>query len=379
MSTMTISSIIATEKQSSNTSKAPTSVFISSNVCAPSLNSGATVFVHDSTTIHDAGIPDVQSANNEHKSAHDFSAESHVLKINITPTSNLDKVMSTECYNPDVQKSEDSCIRISVVTNPESKIIKHVRSKEFPISSSRSCFYYQNASIGSGQCSPSETLDSGTCSDLDSASLPMPMKKNASTVVLGSSQHTRTGSLTSSGAEVDSDNESNVSCDSLNNADLSKSDNEINGNDDCKVIANEQTEEIRTTFKDVSLNELSVNREEQATTIVDECSYEERKREKEKKSCAAEVNGSGRYTYENDRFYKFHLNECRNDPESSLEEEKCAEEECFAGFKILEREAIRSAKGTVRGVKNRVRAGIATFLQKPSTKVKSCFIIILNS
>lgn len=71
-------------------------------------------------------------------------------------------------------------------------------------------------------------------------------------------------------------------------------------------------------------------------------------------------------TYEADRYYTFHLNESHIDDEDAnstqavlLEEA----EECFAGLKTTtETATIKSARGTVRGVKNRVRAGIATFL-----------------
>jgi hypothetical protein len=75
--------------------------------------------------------------------------------------------------------------------------------------------------------------------------------------------------------------------------------------------------------------------------------------------------------YENDKFYKFHINgrlaealeACRlkNDVDES-----------FAGLKDLQSgtSTIRSSKGTIRGVKNRVRNGIATFLQMQQTKIK---------
>ncbi|CAB3373463.1 Hypothetical predicted protein [Cloeon dipterum] len=62
--------------------------------------------------------------------------------------------------------------------------------------------------------------------------------------------------------------------------------------------------------------------------------------------------------------FDFHINE--HDERSQAK----FEEETFAGVKdvLSERGAIRSAKGTVRGVKNRVRAGIATFLQLEDNK-----------
>lgn len=75
-----------------------------------------------------------------------------------------------------------------------------------------------------------------------------------------------------------------------------------------------------------------------------------------------------------DMFYNFHMNENVNDSEVSIS--KVVETDSFAGFKNILDDGcttIRSAKGTVRGVKNRVRAGIATFLQINSTEKVSIF------
>ena len=45
-------------------------------------------------------------------------------------------------------------------------------------------------------------------------------------------------------------------------------------------------------------------------------------------------------------------------------------------FNMKEGDTIMSVKGTVRGVKNRVRAGIATFLQDQNRKVKRQLFIM---
>lgn len=379
-----------------------------------------------------------------------------------------------------------------------------------PLNRTTACFYYgsfQNQLtsmvMSSGQCSPSDTLDSGTCSDLDGTPPPLPKKKNSSTVLLGVSdngiigQHNRTGSLTSSGAEVDSDdNESNISCDSLNSGELAariveqqsarlngsttaiiaddkrpqdkshvtdenavkvptigdeengehtgnelqsyninnnnnnSNDNIKNNNNNNKVgevtngngtgealmnernngngkMASETTSELisgscSTTGTSPSVSPspsgasslskasstprvrspvTDVSNGRVASPVVKECTYEERKREQdriEEETAAADYyanynrkNGT-KYLYDDDRFYKFHVNEHQRDDDDGEAKgagEEKESDEFFAGYKILDREAIRSAKGTVRGVKNRVRAGIATFLQKPSTKV----------
>ncbi|XP_015173254.1 PREDICTED: glutaredoxin domain-containing cysteine-rich protein CG31559-like isoform X1 [Polistes dominula] len=329
---------------------------------------------------------------------------------------------------------------------------------------SSSCIYYNSYQnplntmvMSSGQCSPSDTLDSGTCSDLDGTPPPLPKKKNinkniggGTRVILSVGKHDLTGSLTSSGAELDSDdNESNISCDSLNGGELNgsiisqnpngtKSSNENDqesveyqerirprSNDLGRVVKDteERVEEIEelndvnqtnsddlfrkesaspsvspspsrtSTLSKASSTprirspELFVDRNGSGTTspVVRECTYEERKQEQERieqENAAVEFyanynrSSGNKYVYDDDRFYKFHLNELRNDNNEDTNKEskepgalgEKETDECFAGYKILEREAIRSAKGTVRGVKNRVRAGIATFLQKPSSK-----------
>ncbi|XP_066592068.1 glutaredoxin domain-containing cysteine-rich protein CG12206-like [Prorops nasuta] len=311
------------------------------------------------------------------------------------------------------------------------------------------CFYYTNFQspmhtmvMSSGQCSPSETLDSGTCSDLDGTPPPLPKKKSAavaaaaaasngkSTVILNG-QHDRANSLTSSGAEVDSDdNESNISCDSLNGREglenrqvsgfrvtrindrsCSKVDSTVeNGTSKIeqtlpKTVGRRSRENLSNdTDSDSGSNkgsslsggssfsktsstprvrspEFLLENGKASSPVVSECTYEERKQEQERieqqnyenRSASSRQEGGKKYLYEDDRFYKFHVNELQQDEASKPGSNKKPNEdndteEYFAGCEVLEMEAIRSAKGTVRGVKNRVRAGIATFLQNPTSK-----------
>uniref|UniRef100_A0A8D8VGS7 Glutaredoxin domain-containing cysteine-rich protein CG31559 n=1 Tax=Cacopsylla melanoneura TaxID=428564 RepID=A0A8D8VGS7_9HEMI len=78
--------------------------------------------------------------------------------------------------------------------------------------------------------------------------------------------------------------------------------------------------------------------------------------------------------YEDDQHYKFHLNENNFDTDDSKKTQHNEEDDYFAGYKNLNgmtdsaTSTIKSSKGTIRGVKNRVRAGIATFLTTPTTK-----------
>ncbi|XP_031838620.1 uncharacterized protein LOC116429625 [Nomia melanderi] len=389
----------------------------------------------------------------------------------------------------------EACVRISVGCNAfeqnNNEHDKHDRNSSSPkdmvhrdspdtLNSSangrsNACFYYNSYQsplngmvMSSGQCSPSDTLDSGTCSDLDGTPPPLPKKKNASTVLLASEQHKRTGSLTSSGAEVDSDdNESNISCDSLNAGDLSdgivgrnvngsiepdrqsldyqepdhhehnhhhnhhhhhRLENGVedrgkgtvlnlnrldlsNGNDHIDT-GNKDSTPVATT-PEVESNSCSSagspsvspspsaastlskasstprirspdpsaepNGKPSSSPVVQECTYEERKQEQERRTAQESVDvdtsinpvTGKKYVYEYDRFYKFHVNELKGNNKDTGRGVVLGDkdtDECFAGYKILDKEAIRSAKGTVRGVKNRVRAGIATFLQKPSSQ-----------
>jgi glutaredoxin domain-containing cysteine-rich protein 1 len=108
---------------------------------------------------------------------------------------------------------------------------------------------------------------------------------------------------------------------------------------------------------------------------VEERTYEERQKETTEKQIASssKVIKNGE-KFDTDRFYKFHLNEHVSDSKDTNHGDDIENEETFAGYRDLlqgkdSSSTIKSAKGTIRGVKNRVRAGIATFLQLHDTKV----------
>ncbi|KAK0183488.1 hypothetical protein PV327_001525 [Microctonus hyperodae] len=492
---------------------------------------GSTTEKSDSKLVWNKNSPKIQltperSANSSFDSKSSSTPQqlpAHVVKIKINPALDNPRVISTVRLAPDQtdprDNSEfdecltnkqnniesvcpksivnnnlnniDSCVRISVINNSDCKLINKQKNQRDDLiqpglsecvnnnnnstltNRSSTCFYYgpfpnSISTMSSGQCSPSDTLDSGTCSDLDSTPPPLPKKKN--TVILDvankSGQHNRTGSLTSSGAEIDSDdNESNISCDSLNSGelagkiteqtlltsgvDLSKETSRdllVNDNDIMMVKEKNNEITIRNFAENVDEHErinLSDNKNnnsdgyndvnenimgdavssgrnspspsstssfskssstprvrspnplvnghclQSTSPVVKESTYEDRKKEQkrmEQENATAEHfanfnrNNGTKYVYEDDRFYKFHINELEPDNDegneskgnSNVERNNKIEghdmDEYFAGYKILDKEAIRSAKGTVRGVKNRVRAGIATFLQNPSSK-----------
>lgn len=128
-------------------------------------------------------------------------------------------------------------------------------------------------------------------------------------------------------------------------------------------------EEEQNREKDKVAELIPQNNPEARQPKVEEKTYEERKKEPK----SGTVNRICAMDIDTDQFYKFHLFE--NKQEATVEK-SANEEETFAGVKdYLNREkqaAIKSAKGTIRGVKNRVKAGIATFLQMQENKVSAC-------
>lgn len=84
-----------------------------------------------------------------------------------------------------------------------------------------------------------------------------------------------------------------------------------------------------------------------------------------------------RSIYENDKYINFHINERIDNDHTNARAaiERPRDDDSFAGYRDIRASStmastIRSSKGTIRGVKNRVRNGIATFLQMQQTNVK---------
>lgn len=267
----------------------------------------------------------------------------HVVKIRINPT-----------------KSCDAAPRISISVNSEM-----IQKGAMEAEAERGPYFffggYNCSGMASGQVSPSDTLDSGTCSDLDGTPPPLPKKKAVTVTPING--HKRAESSTSSGLDLDSDdNESSISYDSLNNelhqdgAIVSPTRESSGGGLPLGLL-----QDIRRRNAKLSPAEPAAAVKDPPTpVIVDQSTYEDRK-EKEK-MCVSSL------TYDADFYYNFHLHE--NQEEEEVAPVVVAENETFAGYKDLLSDGcstIRSAKGTVRGVKNRVRAGIATFLQINST------------
>lgn len=354
-------------------------------------------------------FPEVYSIGQSEVSTSAEITDNHVVKIRIKPHES--EIQSQESP-PSVVCEVSPCIRISVNTSEQDMIQRNTITESFMKTNTERtntpyffCGPFNCSTVmSSGQVSPSDTLDSGTCSDLDSTPPPLPKKKNAgvSVTVIGG-HHNRAPSLTSSGAEVDSDdNESSISCDSLNSGELPIETITLNVSPSpLYVKPPTQPNDNKTSFlpqgllkdirnRSVKLSQLVIeevhesNKEETECTvtdstfcnlyspksIVDESTYEERKKKVKDQEDASLIQS---LIFDTDSFYDFHLNE--NVVEEVVKVKKLSDES-FAGYKdLLEGEGtstIRSAKGTIRGVKNRVRAGIATFLQINSTIKVSC-------
>lgn len=301
----------------------------------------------------------------------------------------------------------EPCVRINVGNTESEDMIQNNTTETFLKAPERAnpYFFYSafpaNAMvISSGQCSPSDTLDSGTCSDLDSTPPPLPKKKSVSVTVIGA-EHKRGNSITS--GEIDSDNDSNISCDSLNSSELNEDNKGLPSPSPIPINKETKTTELTEKLipkgllqdiRDHSKTDLSQNDQdirehskisitdssehngelesivesqlESEKPLVNESTYEERQIEKQQN----EINNSNNF-YEADKYYKFHLNENVIEEDGKKVQKDLDDDELFAGYKDIlgnsTSSTIRSAKGTVRGVKNRVRAGIATFLQINST------------
>lgn len=358
-------------------------------------NSGGETTVHQNnngTDVFGCSFPEI---NGNVSTSSTATVQNHVVKIRINPQSEQQLQQQIE------HDISEPCVRISVNS---SDIIQNSAMADTATSN---YFFYGpfnlNNVISSGQVSPSDTLDSGTCSDLDitttttNATTPPPLptkKKNAVSVTLIGHKRDNSTSCGSQG-DSDNDNDSNLSYDSLNSGDLQP---ELNQDIQIKTtnftnnlfpqgllkdirdrtvklnqpnIFNESHQKgdeiedkneinLKSKFRLEPLEEITEEQQPKRTLVI-ERTYEQRDDEKKP---------SDNINIDPNLFFNFHINEHVPD-EHVIPKSKTVTDETFAGYKDLLNSdgssTIRSAKGTVRGVKNRVRNGIATFLQINST------------
>jgi hypothetical protein len=239
-------------------------------------------------------------------------------------------------------------------------------------------FYFPEAPIISGLSSPStsDNNDSGAGSDFDGATPPpLPKRKQQSSSPVDSGVSSVTTHSSSNGSITDEEEEEDsISCDSLNSSELNN-DSLLNSPSPPQIIdtilpkfnLEEQKERLKSLKIVEDFTVLQQPALQVVTTIIErppppvivkECTYADRTIPQ-----VAQKEAQNHY-------YDFHLNENFDDSmrKSGMDEDV---DTSFAGVHdiLSDRKAIRSAKGTVRGVKNRVRAGIATFLQLEDTRV----------
>lgn len=254
--------------------------------------------------------------------------------------------------------------------------------------------------IPSGQCSPSSTMDSGTCSDMESTveTTPPPLPKKISAKIKGTSLKYTTGHIRRGSFTDSEESESSLSCDSLNSGDIIVVNKMSNPpirvtpmttlNDfDKDNVDNESTQliclpdsllrDIRDRSSKFSASELmKMTKSEQNGPDNNNKNIYSRVKLKTGPTAVQDICSQDTYKnskiYENDKFYKFHINESVLNVIDEISPQNIQADESFAGYKDMNSRTstIRSSKGTVRGVKNRVRNGIATFLQMQHSNVK---------
>lgn len=216
--------------------------------------------------------------------------------------------------------------------------------------------------------SSSPTLDSGTCSDLEASPPPLPKKKITKIKINGDFDNEQLRRKHNESL-ADTDSESSLSCDSLNCSDLIPMPPPliINSFDlipkKLKFLPSSLLKDIRDRS-----NKVTVDVIERPLTPEHQFNLKITKNNDCNKPYIGVLNQENvNRIFENDKFYTFHINENVNDiPDlPAIQKDNVS----FAGYEDISSgtSTIRSSKGTIRGVKNRVRNGIATYLQMHHT------------
>lgn len=259
--------------------------------------------------------------------------------------------------NFDGNLSDDQKLVLNISTDPCEK--KKIKMEE-----------NVNRIMLSGQCSPCDDhLDSGTCSDAEANQPPPVPPKGMRMNYLR--HHMLSESFSSDASSASSSDSIQFSQSHLLSPDLIRS-IDIHH----KSVKSEKTEPIptsllldirsRSMIKDESSSDDEHDHRDYSDLVL--CNRDSVNDEKLLMNF-----------YDHDKSYKFHMNEHLT---SALEACNLAShdesDENFAGYRDISSRTstIRSAKGTIRGVKNRVKNGIATFLQMQQSTVKvSCTTI----
>ncbi|XP_017156620.1 glutaredoxin domain-containing cysteine-rich protein CG12206 [Drosophila miranda] len=307
------------------------------------------------------------------------SSPQHTVKIQIANNSQSQRRLGKQIS---VVKLNDSEM---VLQQHQQEVEEEQKPQQTQKSTQSSPSYQLCYLVSSGQYSPCETLDSGTGSDLESVKSPgseshslvpkLELHLKTTRVRVNESPqsgsiHQRAYSLTDS-EECDESSSSSLSCDSLHSGEALSSG---------LVLPTSLLRDIRGRERERELEPST------GTLAI---------------PTATKIDGRP-LQYESDQFYTFHVNELDNfrsfgretsaDTTSTFSSSSSSQEyesngypedgeDAFAGYRDVRRgggpsqssssSTIRSAKGTVRGVKNRVRNGVATFLQLQQPSVKN--------
>lgn len=227
----------------------------------------------------------------------------------------------------------------------------------------------------SGQCSPCEDhLDSGTCSD---AELNQPPPIPPKGIKMNNLKHHMLSDSFCSDASSASSSDSMQYNMTLAQSHLLSPDLIRSIDDHHKSAKTESTAPLPTSLlMDIQNRSMISQLKDESSSDDDDETDDQESNYEDLVLCNRDSVNDEKLLmnfYNDDKFYKFHMNEHLSsalDACNLLSHDES--DENFAGLKdISSRTAtIRSAKGTIRGVKNRVRNGIATFLQMQQTTVK---------
>lgn len=337
----------------------------------------------------------------------------YVLKIDIVPSSQ--QVQSAKCSEEEAEKVEErekkKSNHISVMSiNQEcnSRVMMVPNSFDGNLSDDQKIVLNISADGTSSICGVAKSkninrimlsdsfsnsddhLDSGTCSDADINVFhsptsespqppPLPPKLNGKTrqkdQMLSDSFYSDASSASSSDSMQYNGNHHLVSPDLIRS--IGDHHSNLTSKNSCRVIGSDAEDQNNSPLPisllmDIRNRSMKFN-DEDGDDEDDELTTSDENEDHELIMCNRENSEEKIMIFSDDKSYKFHMNEhLSNNLEKIHIMAHDESDENFAGYKDINcrTATIRSAKGTIRGVKNRVRNGIKTFLLNSSTTVR---------
>jgi glutaredoxin domain-containing cysteine-rich protein 1 len=339
------------------------------------------------------------ASNHSNHSDVDVSSESihrHILKIKISqddhnkiPANNKMSFVAINNKNHKINNNNNhkSCVQIISRNDYNENLCDDQKLVLKPKKAITKSEIIRMSMYRSGQCSPETSggedhLDSGTCSDVEANPMifdnnnppPLPPKTYKKNIKLSESTCSDASSASSSSDSMQYQLMSPDLIRSIQN----KNNNtnlpttlltDIRNHSSIKSFHDEDTtSSLDDEDFDLHYSDILVCNNKNIVSNVNVVAHDD---DEEYRNSDKKLN-----YYDDDKYYKFHinenfaLNECSNSEKQSHDES----DESFAGYKDIingsSTSTIRSSKGTIRGVKNRVRNGIATFLQMQQNTVR---------